>query len=246
MAIMIYLIQNLKHGGISLSAEMKKQETMEDYMKEIDASFSNFRDDDMLIWDKLEQMKEDKTEFEVSVEGIVKGGVIAYVEGIRAFIPVSKLALNYVENPEDFLKKTITVRVFEVDEQENRLVLSAKEMADAEKRSKIDDIKVGSIVEGTVESLQTYGAFIDLGDGISGLVHVSQISEKRIKSPKAVLSIGDTVKAKVIKNEDGKISLSMKAFNEIAEEKEEEPDYELPESEEISTSLGSLFKNLKL
>ena len=224
-----------------MSEEMKKQETMEDYMKEIDASFSNFRDDDMLIWDKLEQMKEDKTEFEVSVEGIVKGGVIAYVEGIRAFIPVSKLALNYVENPEDFLKKTITVRVFEVDEQENRLVLSAKEIlkekADAEKRSKIDDIKVGSIVEGTVESLQTYGAFIDLGDGIS---------EKRIKSPKAVLSIGDTVKAKVIKNEDGKISLSMKAFNEIAEEKEEEPDYELPESEEISTSLGSLFKNLKL
>lgn len=247
---MIYLIQNLKHGGISMSEEMKKQETMEDYMKEIDASFSNFRDDDMLIWDKLEQMKEDKTEFEVSVEGIVKGGVIAYVEGIRAFIPVSKLALNYVENPEDFLKKTITVRVFEVDEQENRLVLSAKEIlkekADAEKRSKIDDIKVGSIVEGTVESLQTYGAFIDLGDGISGLVHISQISEKRIKSPKAVLSIGDTVKAKVIKNEDGKISLSMKALNEIAEEKEEEPDYELPESEEISTSLGSLFKNLKL
>ena len=148
-----------------MSEEMKKQETMEDYMKEIDASFSDFRDDDMLIWDKLEQMKEDKTEFEVSVEGIVKGGAIAYVEGIRAFIPVSKLALNYVENPEDYLKKTITVRVFEVDEQENRLVLSAKEIlkekADAEKRSKIDDIKVGSIVEGTVESLQTYGAFID-------------------------------------------------------------------------------------
>lgn len=247
---MIYLIHILKHGGIAMSEEMKKQETMEDYMKEIDASFSDFRDDDMLIWDKLEQMKEGKTEFEVSVEGIVKGGAIAYVDGIRAFIPVSKLALNYVENPEDFLKKTITVRVFEVDEQENRLVLSAKELlkekADAEKRSKINAIQVGSIVEGTVESLQTYGAFIDLGDGVSGLVHVSQISEKRIKSPKAVLSIGDTVKAKVIKNEDGKISLSMKALNEITEEKEEEPDYELPESEEISTSLGSLFKNLKL
>ena len=121
-----------------MSEELKKQETMEDYMKEIDASFSDFRDDDMLIWDKLEQMKEDKTEFDVSVEGIVKGGAIAYVEGIRAFIPVSKLALNYVENPEDFLKKTITVRVFEVDEQENRLVLSAKEILkekeEAEKR----------------------------------------------------------------------------------------------------------------
>ena len=219
-------------------------------MTEINASFSDFRDDDMLIWDKLAQMKEDKTDFEVTVEGIVKGGVIAYVEGIRAFIPVSQLDLHYVENPEDYLKKTLTVRVLELDEQENRLVLSAKEVlkdkAQAEKLEKIQNIKVGSIVEGTVESLQTYGAFIDLGDHISGLVHISQISEKRIKSPKAVLSIGDSVKAKVIKNEDGKISLSMKALAEPQEEKSEEPDFELPKSEDISTSLGSLLKNLKI
>ena len=177
--------------------------------------------------------------------------MIAYVEGIRAFIPVSKLALTYVENPEDYLKKTLLVRVFETDEQENRLVLSAKEIlqekAAAKKKEQIEQIKVGSEVEGTVESLQTYGAFVSLGDGISGLVHISQISDKRIKHPKAVLAVGDTVKAKVIKNEDGKISLSMKALLETTEEeKEEEPDYELPESEEISTSLGSLFKNLKL
>ena len=233
-----------------MSEETKKQETMEDYMTEINASFSDFRDDDMLIWDKLAQMKEDKTDFEVTVEGIVKGGVIAYVEGIRAFIPVSQLDLHYVENPEDYLKKTLTVRVLELDEQENRLVLSAKEVlkdkAQAEKLEKIQNIKVGSIVEGTVESLQTYGAFIDLGDHISGLVHISQISEKRIKSPKAVLSIGDSVKAKVIKNEDGKISLSMKALAEPQEEKSEEPDFELPKSEDISTSLGSLLKNLEI
>ena len=233
-----------------MSEETKKQETMEDYMTEINASFSDFRDDDMLIWDKLAQMKEDKTDFEVTVEGIVKGGVIAYVEGIRAFIPVSQFDLHYVENPEDYLKKTLTVRVLELDEQENRLVLSAKEVlkdkAQAEKLEKIQNIKVGSIVEGTVESLQTYGAFIDLGDHISGLVHISQISEKRIKSPKAVLSIGDSVKAKVIKNEDGKISLSMKALAEPQEEKSEEPDFELPKSEDISTSLGSLLKNLKI
>lgn len=233
-----------------MSEETKKHETMEDYMTEINASFSDFRDDDMLIWDKLAQMKEDKADFEVTVECIVKGGVIAYVEGIRAFIPVSQLDLHYVENPEDYLKKTLTVRVLELDEQENRLVLSAKEVlkdkAQAEKMEKIQNIKVGSIVEGTVESLQTYGAFIDLGDHISGLVHISQISEKRIKSPKAVLSVGDSVKAKVIKNEDGKISLSMKALAEPQEEKSEEPDFELPKSEDISTSLGSLLKNLKI
>lgn len=173
------------------------------------------------------------------------------MEGIRAFIPVSKLSLEYVKEPEEFLKKTLMVRVFEVDEAENRLVLSArellKEQADAEKLAKTQQITVGSVLEGTVESLQTYGAFIDLGDGISGLVHISQISQKRIKSPKAVLSVGDNVTVKVIKNEDGKLSLSMKALMEVPEEEEEEViDYELPEAEEATTTLGSLFKNIKL
>lgn len=233
-----------------MTDEMKKQETMDDFAQEIDASFNNFRDADMEIWDKLVQMKEDKEAFEVTVEGIVKGGAIAYVEGIRAFIPVSKLSLEYVKDPEDYLKKTLTVRVFEVDESENRLILSARELlkekADAEKQAKQNSIQVGSVMEGTVESLQTYGAFIDLGDGISGLVHVSQISQKRIKSPKAVLSIGDKVTVKVIKNEDGKLSLSMKALMEVPEEKEENIDYDLPQAEELTTSLGSLFKNIKL
>ena len=194
-----------------MAEEMKNQETMDDFAKEIDASFESFRDADMDIWEKLEKMKEDKTEFDVTIEGIVKGGAIAYVEGIRAFIPVSKLSLQYVEDPEEFLKKTLTVRVFDVNEEENNLVLSAREVLrekrDAERREKIADIKVGTVLEGTVETLQNYGAFVDLGDGISGLVHVSQISQKRIKSPKAVLSVGDKVTVKVIKNEDGKISL---------------------------------------
>ena len=70
-----------------MAEEMKNQETMEDFAKEIDASFESFRDADMDIWEKLEKMKEDKTEFDVTIEGIVKGGAIAYVEGIRAFIP---------------------------------------------------------------------------------------------------------------------------------------------------------------
>lgn len=233
-----------------MAEEMKKQETMADFDAEINASFNDFRDSDLEIWDKLEQMKEDKEAFDVTIEGIVKGGAVAYVEGIRAFIPVSRLSLEYVEEPEDYLKKTLTVRVIEANEEENRLILSARELlkekADAKKREAIDSIKVGSIVEGTVESLQTYGAFIALENGISGLVHVSQISQKRIKSPKAVLSVGDKVTAKVIKNEDGKLSLSMKALLEVPEEKEEEATFDLPKSEAVTTSLGSLFKNIKL
>ena len=139
-----------------MAEEMKNQETMDVFAKEIDASFESFRDADMDIWEKLEKMKEDKTEFDVTIEGIVKGGAIAYVEGICAFIPVSKLSLQYVEDPEEFLKKTLTVRVFDVNEEENNLVLSAREVLrekrDAEKREKIADIKVGTVLDGTVET----------------------------------------------------------------------------------------------
>ena len=89
------------------------------------------------------------------------------------------------------------------------------------------------------------GAFVRLEDGLSGLVHVSQISRKRVKSPKDVLSVGDEVTVKIIGLKDGKISLSMKALEE-KEEEEEDIKVEIPKSENIGTSLGDLFKNIKL
>lgn len=105
-------------------------------------------------------------------------------------------------------------------------------------------VEVGSIMEGSVESLQSYGAFVKLNNDLSGLVHISQISDKRIKSPSDVLHVGDSVNVKVIGVKDGKISLSIKALIEPEEEVVEE--VEIPESEEIGTSLGDLFKNIKL
>ena len=93
---------------------------------------------------------------------------------------------------------------------------------------------------GTVETLQTYGAFIRLENGLSGLVHVSQICEKRIKTPADVLKTGEEVNVKVIGIKDGKISLSIKVLIEPEEEVVEE--VEIPKSEEIGTSLGDLFK----
>lgn len=95
-----------------------------------------------------------------------------------------------------------------------------------------------------MESLQNYGAFVRLEDGLSGLVHVSQISQKRVKAPKDVLNTGDEVTVKIIGLKDGKISLSMKALEEVKEEVEEKVD--IPKSENIGTNLGDLFKNIKL
>ncbi|MDD3218877.1 MAG: S1 RNA-binding domain-containing protein [Lachnospiraceae bacterium] len=204
----------------------------------------------VLVWDKLKEYLDNQTTLEVKISGVVNAGVVAYVEGIRAFIPASKLALNYVEDLEEWLFKTIQVRVITADEENNKLVLSAKEIlreeADKNRQAQVSNIEVGLVTEGTVESLQPYGAFVNLGNGLSGLVHISQISQKRIKHPSAVLTVGDKVKVKVIAIKDGKLSLSMKALDDVAAEEIVEETIELPESEGVTTNLGSLFANIKL
>lgn len=204
---------------------MEEKTTMDDFKEELEASFQDTQENDAAditdpAWQTLVQYLEDKTVLTVKIGGIVKSGVVAYVEGIRGFIPASKLSLGYVENLEDWLNKKIQVQVITADPENQKLVLSARELlrekAAEERRSKLASVQVGLVTEGKVESIQPYGAFIDLGDGLSGLVHVSQISEKRIKSPDVVLKVGDTVKVKVIAIKDGKLSLSMKALNEAA------------------------------
>lgn len=205
--------------------------------------------DDANPWNVVTSYMEKETILPVKVEGIVKGGAIAMVEGIRGFIPASRLSLSYIEDLESYLLKDIKVRVVDVDQANNRLVLSAREILkeeeDKEKAEKIAAIQLGSVMTGTVESLQNYGAFVRLEDGLSGLVHISQISQKRIKFPKDVLEVGQEVTVKVIGIKDGKISLSMKALEEEKEE-EEVVKVEIPKAENIGTSLGDLFKNLKL
>ena len=199
--------------------------------------------DDANPWNVVQSYLEKGTVLPVKIEGIVNGGAIAMVEGIRGFIPASRLSLSYIEDLESYLLKDIEVQVIDVDQANNRLVLSARELL--KEKEKIANIKVGSVLTGTVESLQNYGAFVRLEDGLSGLVHVSQISQKRIKFPKDVLNVGDEVQVKVIGVKDGKISLSMKALEEAIQE-EEEVKVEIPKSEDIGTSLGDLFKNIQL
>lgn len=212
-------------------------------MADLEAHF-----DDANPWNVVKSYMEKGTVLPVKVEGIVNGGAIAMVEGIRGFIPASKLSLSYIEDLETYLLKDIEVQVIDVDQANNRLVLSAREILKQKEKEareeKIANLKIGTILTGKVESLQNYGAFVRFEDGLSGLVHVSQISQKRVKLPKDVLHVGDEVKVKVIGIKDGKISLSMKALEEVKEEPEER--VVIPKSESIGTSLGDLFKDIKL
>ena len=206
---------------------------------------------DILSWDVLKQYMEEEQEIEVKVSEVVNAGVIAYVEGIRGFIPASQLSLNYVEDLNAWLNKKITVKVITVEQDKKKLILSAKvverKKAEAEINHKISMIVPGSILEGTVESLMPYGAFVTLTDGLSGLVHISQISQKRIKKPSEILTVGDKVKVKVLNTNDNKISLSIKAVSEDSstDEISQKEVAEYSSNENIGTSLGDLFKNLK-
>ena len=239
------LLQNEAATEETTPEETKPEEaTPEETMADLEEHF-----DDANPWNLVKDYMEKGTILPVKVEGIVNGGAIAMVEGLRGFIPASKLSLSYIEDLETYLLKDIEVRVIDVNQAENRLVLSAreilKEKAKKEMEEKIANVKVGTVMEGKVESLQNYGAFVRLEDGLSGLVHVSQISQKRVKSPKDVLNVGDEVKVKVIGIKDGKISLSMTALEEVVRDEPEEK-VVIPKSESIGTSLGDLFKNIKL
>lgn len=206
---------------------------------------------DVLAWDKLKEYKESGQVLDVVVKGITNAGVIAYVEGVRGFIPASKLALTYVEDTEEYLNKPVQVQVIDADKESKKLILSAKEIlrekAEEERRKKISNVEVGLVTEGVVESLQPYGAFVNIGNGLSGLVHISQICEKRIKKPSEVLAVGDKVKVKITAVKDGKLSLSIKEASDLMTKEIEEEVYEVPDAgQQATTSLGSLFANIKL
>lgn len=204
----------------------------------------------VLAWDKLKQMMEERTVVKVKISEVVNAGAVAYLEGIRGFIPVSRLSDEYVEDLKEWDGKTIEVTVITADEEERRLVLSGREPArekkQAETNRKIEKCQVGAVMNGTVETLKPYGAFVALENGLTGLLHISQISTQRIKHPGAVLKEGQEVRVKILSTADNKISLSMKVLAEEAAEAESHSTYDYKEDGQASTGLAALLKNIKL
>ena len=230
------------------------QESMADYAAELEASLNKGQPTSDPVWARFEELLTNREAIKVTIDSAVKGGVVAFVDGIRAFIPASKLSLGFVADDDlnNWVGKTVEARVITAEKDGKKLVLSSKEILRekeaAERKEAAAAVKVGMVTEGTVETLKDYGAFINLGKGVTGLLHVSQISQKRIKTPSEVLKEGETVRVKVIKTADGRISLSMKVLDESAPapEREEKVSFKLPKSEAIGTGLGDLLKGIKL
>lgn len=165
-------------------------------------------------WDKLLGREGEV----VTVKGTraVKGGLSVEFEGLRGFIPASMLDTRFVRNTEKFVGQEIEAKIKEVDPAENRFILSRRDVVEeaaAKARKEVfSRLEEGAVVTGTVARLTSFGAFIDLG-GVDGLVHVTELSHERNVSPKSVVSVGEEINVKVlaIDEEEGRISLSLKA-----------------------------------
>ena len=206
----------------------------------------------VLAWDVLKTMMEEGQIVEVKISEVNKAGAVAYVEGIRGFIPASQLALSYVEDTEAYMGRKLNVKITNIDVEKEKLILSAKtillEQEKEEHAHKIAMIVPGTVTDGIVESIQPYGAFIDMGDGLTGLCHISQISERRLRNPSEELKVGQKVRVKILNTNEGKISLSIKqAVDDDAEEAFEDADTkDLLSGENVGTSMGDLFAKLNL
>jgi small subunit ribosomal protein S1 len=178
-------------------------------------SLSKKRVDGIKIWEDLEKLFNSGAAFEVTVSEVVKGGVLASIKGLRAFIPASQLSMSYVENLDEFVGKTILVKVIELDKEKKKIVLSKRELekveAEIEKGNLWDNLKKGEKRMGKVSRLATFGAFVDLG-GADGLIHISQLSWKNVKDPSEILTVGDLIEVTVMDfdKEKGRISLGIK------------------------------------
>ena len=219
-------VEAVKEEVAEKTEEAAAQETMADFAEQIEESLKQGPPEDDPVWARFADLLESKEPITVKIENAVKGGVITMVDNIRAFIPASKLANNRVENLEDYKGKEVEAIVITA-EKPRKLVLSVrdalKKKKEEERAARMAECVEGAVMEGTVDSVMDYGAFVKLDNGVSGLLHVSQISYNRVEKPSDVLNKGDKIAVKIIAVKDGKISLSKKALEPAPERPERQP-----------------------
>ncbi|RDW19085.1 30S ribosomal protein S1 [Oceanobacillus arenosus] len=196
----------VKEGDI-LTLKVKKVEDNEVVLskKAIDAD---------IAWGELEQKFANSEVFETEIKEVVKGGLVVDV-GVRGFIPASLVETYFVEDFSEYKGKTLTVKIVDLNKEQNRIILSHRAVIEAEtdvkKNTLLQSLEAGQILEGTVQRLTNFGAFVDLG-GIDGLVHISQLSHKHVEKASEVVSEGDKIKVEILSvdRDNERISLSHK------------------------------------
>ncbi|SFA73519.1 SSU ribosomal protein S1P [Lentibacillus halodurans] len=165
-------------------------------------------------WETLEEKYQNGYVFETEIKEIVKGGLVADV-GVRGFIPASLVETYYVEDFSDYINHSLTVKIVDLDKEQNRIILSHKDVVqdemDAKKHDVLQSLVEGQVLEGTVQRLTNFGVFVDLG-GIDGLVHISQLAHEHVEKASDVVAEGDKIDVEVLSvdRDNERISLSRK------------------------------------
>lgn len=176
---------------------------------------SKRRADERQAWEELTAKYEANEPIEAPVTARVKGGLLVDV-GVRGFVPASHVDLNFVDDLEQYVGQKLRFRIIELDRQRRNVVLSRKELLEEElaqaKEKAFSELQAGQIVPGVVRRLTDFGAFVDVGGGVEGLLHVSEMAYSRVDHPKDVLHEGQEINVKIlgVDRERERISLSLK------------------------------------
>lgn len=179
-------------------------------------------------WTEIGELREKDEPFMVTIIGFNKGGLLAEVAGVPAFLPVSQLAGDHYPKASPDSREAlagelgalvgaqISVRILDAIQRTNKLIISEREAVEVSTRELVKNYKVDQIIEGIVSGVADFGVFVKFTDNpaVEGLVHVSELDWRMVENPKEVVHIDDVVKAKIIDIKDGKISLSIKALKE--------------------------------
>ena len=208
----------------------------------------------LLVAEKAEKQKElfEKLHVGDTVEGVVKNvtdfGAFIDLGGVDGLLHISEMSWGRVENPKKVFKVGDELKVLVKDIHDTKIALSLKFPESNPWANAAEDYAVGTVITGKVARMTDFGAFVELAPGVDALLHVSQISRAHVDKPSDVLAIGQEITAKIVdlNESEKKISLSMKALEEVKEEEEPVEKVEIPKAENIGTSLGDLFKNITL
>jgi small subunit ribosomal protein S1 len=222
-------IQDSKHDGIIPISELsslhvEKASDVVSEGDELDLEVLKVEEDAIILskrkidaqkaWVNLEGLFNSGEVFETEVKDVVKGGLVVDL-GVRGFVPASLVEAHFVEDFSDYKGKNLTFKIVELDKEKNRLILSHRAVVEEEKgkhkKNILNSITPGQVIEGTVQRITDFGAFVDIG-GIDGLVHISQLSYQHIDKPSDVVQEGQKVKVKVLNvdRDNERISLSIK------------------------------------
>jgi len=174
------------------------------------------------VWQKLKKLKDDKETVKVKILNANKGGLLVSYGKIEGFVPASQLSSENYPQVEDgnkekilsilksLISKSLDVKIITVDERGRKVIFSEKEIELEKRKGLFTKYNVGDVVEGKVVGISPFGVFVEFGESLKGLIHISELSWQRIENIEKIISVGEKVKAKIISFDNAKISLSLK------------------------------------